>query len=981
MSSESIFQAYELIKEKNIAELDSRAKLLRHKKSGARVFLMENSDENKVFAIGFRTPVQDSTGVPHIMEHSVLCGSEKFPVKDPFVELVKGSLNTFLNAMTYPDKTVYPVASCNDKDFQNLMDVYLDAVFHPNIYRNEKIFRQEGWHYELEEENGPLTLNGVVYNEMKGVFSSPESILDRYTKTVLFPDTTYRFESGGDPDEIPNLTYEQFLAFHKNYYHPSNSYIYLYGNMDMEEKLEFLDREYLSHYDRTFVDSEIPLQSPFLPASEYELFYPVGEDESEEGKTYLSVNTVVGTDLDARLYVAFQILEYALLSAPGAPLKQALIDAGIGTDIYGGYDSGILQPIFSVVAKNAEKAQKEPFLTVIRETLEKLAEEGIGEKTLEAGINFYEFKYREADFGAYPKGLIYGLQCFDSWLYREDDPFMHLEFEDTFAYLKAHKKDGYFEALITDYLLNSLHQAVIVLSPKKGLDREREEKLAARLEEKLAAMSAGERQALISATRELKEYQQEPSSKEALETIPMLSREDIRKETADLNYTKKSLDGVPVIHTELFTSGIGYIRLLFDASRTKEEDWPYLGLLKTVLGMVSTKEHSYLELSNEINIETGGISTVLGSYPLPDRQGAFRTSFEFSAKAFHDKFGKALSFIDEIIHSSVIEDEKRVKELVARTRSRVREMLAAAGHSAALLRAGSYHSPSAAYGDAVGGIAYYQFLDRLEKQFDQEKDTLFAKLRELMEQIFCLENMMMGFTGDAAGYQAFEEAFPRFLGSLKSGGEKKECPVGVILPEQVHLEQKNEGFQISSQVQYVARCGNFKTAGYSYTGALRILQVILSYDYLWIQVRVKGGAYGVMSGFGRSGDGYFVSYRDPNLEKTSQVFEGVPEYLEQFRADERDMTKYVIGTISGMDTPLNPSARGVRNMSMYLSGITQEMLQKERDEVLGACEADIRALADIARAVLDSGDICALGGDSKIQAEKHLFREIRRLDA
>ena len=977
---ETVFEAYEKVEAREIKELQVTATVLRHKKSGARIFLMENDDENKVFTIGFRTPVSDSTGVPHIMEHSVLCGSRKFPVKDPFVELVKGSLNTFLNAMTYSDKTVYPVASTNDKDFQNLMDVYLDAVFHPNIYLNEKIFMQEGWHYELKEENGPLAINGVVYNEMKGVFSSPESVLDRYTRRVLFPDTPYCNESGGDPEEIPSLTYEQFLDFHRTYYHPSNSYIYLYGNMDMEEKLAFLDREYLSHYDRCTVDSEIPMQKAFVPKEEYEIFYPIAEEEEEKGKTFLSVNTVVGTDLNPRLYVAFQILEYVLLSAAGAPLKEALVDAGIGTDVYGGYDSGILQPVFSVVAKNTDKDKREQFLTVIRETLERLVRDGIGEKALEAGINYFEFKYREADFGPYPKGLMYGLQCFDSWLYEENDPFMHLEFEDTFAYLKEKKDEGYFENLIREYLLNSLHQAVIILSPKKGLEEEREKALEKKLAEKLAAMTTDERRALIRKTEELERYQEEPSPREALETIPMLSREDIGREAAKLGGINKETAGVPVLHTELFTSRIGYLRLAFDVSGISQEDWPYLGFLKYVLGLVNTKNYSYKELSNEINIETGGIDTYLGTYPVTgDEVGTFRAALEVSAKAFYGKLGKALELIHEIIYSSSFEDDKRLHELAARARSRAKERLLGAGHSTAVLRAGSYYSPVSAFGDATAGMEYYELLKGLETDFDGGKEKLREKLRELSERIFRKENLFVSFTGDEEGYLAFEQPFSEFAAKLSEGGEKKSFPIGRILAGQVSMERKNEGIRTSSQVQYVARCGNFRKKGFAYTGALRILQVILGYEYLWIKVRVQGGAYGVMNGFGRSGDGYFVSYRDPNLGKTVQVFEGVPEYLETFDADEREMTKYVIGTISGMDTPMNPSAKGARNMVMYLAGVTQKDLDEERRQVLTATKEDIRALADLVRAVLSEGVICALGGDTKISANQELFGTTVRL--
>ena len=441
-------QAYELVEKREIAELNSTGYYLKHKKTGAKVCLLSNDDVNKVFYIGFRTPAPDDTGVAHILEHSVLCGSREFPVKDPFVELAKGSLNTFLNAMTYPDKTVYPIASCNDKDFQNLIHVYMDAVFYPNIYQKEEIFRQEGWHYEMETPESELTLNGVVYNEMKGAFSSPEGVLEREILNSLYPDTTYANESGGDPEYIPNLTYEQFLDFHRRYYHPSNSYIFLYGDCNMAEKLQWLDEKYLSHYDYQAIDSEVETQSPFTEMREIVKAYSISAEESEEDNTYLSYNKSVGDTLDAKLYLAMQVLEYVLLSAPGAPLKQALLDAGIGHDIMSSYDNGVKQPIFSIIAKNANESQKEKFVRTIEDTLRKLADEGLDEKALRAGINYFEFRYREADFGNYPAGLMYGLQAFDSWLYRDDSAFLHLEALDTFAFLKAQVTEGYFEGLI-----------------------------------------------------------------------------------------------------------------------------------------------------------------------------------------------------------------------------------------------------------------------------------------------------------------------------------------------------------------------------------------------------------------------------------------------------------------------------------------------------------------------------------------------------
>ena len=475
-------EAYELLRRETLTDLHSEGYVLRHKKSGAKVALIENDDENKVFYIGFRTPVSDSTGVPHINEHSVLCGSEKYPLKDPFVELVKGSLNTFLNAMTYPDKTVYPVASTNDADFKNLMDVYMDAVLHPNIYKRPEIFRQEGWHYELEDPDGELRINGVVYNEMKGAFSSPDDVLQRTILNSLFPDTTYQNESGGDPKVIPSLTYEAFLDFHRRFYHPCNSYIYLYGDMDMNERLEYLDREYLSHYEAIDLDSGIRHQAPFTKPVEVRKTYSVSSGEDVKDKTYLSMNFAVADILDPVLYQAFDILDYALLNVPGAPLRKALLDAGIGQDIQGGYDAGTLQPVYSVVAKGANPGDLDRFQEIIRDTLREQAK-GIDHNALSAAINSAQFRYREADFGSYPKGLMYGLQILDSWLYEDEKPFLHMYGIRVLDELKQKLEEGFFEELVQKYLCDNPHVSVVVVEPEPGLTQKEEEALKQQLKE------------------------------------------------------------------------------------------------------------------------------------------------------------------------------------------------------------------------------------------------------------------------------------------------------------------------------------------------------------------------------------------------------------------------------------------------------------------------------------------------------------------
>ena len=963
--------AYRVVEHKMIEEMQSEGIVLEHKKTKARLFLVSNDDENKVFCIGFRTPPDNDCGLPHILEHSVLCGSDKFPLKDPFVELVKGSLNTFLNAMTYPDKTVYPVASCNDKDFHNLMDVYMDAVLHPNIYKEEKIFRQEGWHYELESKDAPLIYNGVVYNEMKGAYSSPESILDSVTQKTLFPDTCYGKDSGGDPVHIPELSYEKFLDFHRTYYHPSNSYIYLYGDMDMAEKLTCLDEEYLSHYEERPVDSRIREQKAFAEPVEREFSYSITEGESEEDATYLSVNTVVGDDLDPKLYVAFQILEYTLLDAPGAPLKQALIDAGIGKDVMGGYESGILQPYFSIIAKDANKEQKGEFLAIVKGTLRKLADQGINRKSLLAGMNYFEFKYREADYGSAPKGLMYGLQCLDSWLY-DGDPMTHLCYQETFDFLKKEVENGYFEQLIRDYLLDNPFEAVIVVAPEKNLTAKEDEKLAKKLAAYKASLSEEELEKLVTATRELKEYQDTPSTQEILAKIPLLKREDIEKKAETFFWKEKEEGGIKVLHHNFFTSWIGYLKVLFNTEVLPQEDLPYAGLLKSILGSISTEHYSYSDLTSEIHLNSGGVDFSVTSYPDLADPERFTGAFVASIRVLYDKLDFGFTILEEILNHSVFTDEKRLGEVIQETRSRAKMKLENAGHSTAVSRATSYFSATAYYNELTGGTAYYHFLEQLEKDYANKKGEIMARLQEVSRKLFTRANMLVNYTADDKGYEQLPQNLKLLADKLPQGSGEKHAFTHPV-------KNVNEGLKTSAQVDYVARCGNFRDAGLEYTGALKILQVILSYDYLWLNIRVKGGAYGCMSGFGRSGEGYLVSYRDPNLKETNDIYESIPAYLEAFDPDERDMTKYVIGTISNLDAPLTPSVKGSRGLSAYLSGVTEEMMQTERDQILGAAKEDIRALAAQVRAVLATGSFCVVGNEEKIEANRGMFGEVSSL--
>lgn len=964
--------AYEVISKRELSDIHSEGIYLVHKKSGAKIAVASNDDANKVFMIGFRTPPTDSTGVAHIIEHTVLCGSEKFPVKDPFIELLKGSLNTFLNAMTYPDKTVYPVASCNDKDFQNLMDVYMDAVLHPNIYKEQNIFRQEGWHYELNAPEDELTLNGVVYNEMKGAFSSPDGVLEREILNSLYPDTTYQNESGGDPDVIPELTYEQYLDFHRTYYHPSNSYIYLYGDMDVEEKLAWLDREYLSHYDRLDVDSAIPMQKAFDHPVEIERSYPISSTESEENNTYLSYNWSVGTNLDPIQYIAFDILDYALVGSQGAPIKQALIDAGIGDDIYGGYDSGVFQPYFSVIAKNANPSDEEQFCRVIEETLADQVKNGLNKTTLLSAINGAEFKFREADFGRFPKGLMFGLQMMDSWLYADDRPFLHMDEIRVYGELREKIQTGYFEELIQKYLIDNTHVSKVRILPKKGLTVQKEKALQEKLAAYKASLSEQEIAQLVEETKALEAYQMEPSKKEDLDSIPLLSREDMKKTSDPFSNIEANVDGVPFVWHDYETNGIVYLDYLFDVHHIPEEDIPYLSILKTLLGRLDTKEYPFIDFINEMNLYTGGISSEVNVSAVLNQTKEYEIKFEVRMRTLEANLTKTMELAKIMMLHTLFTDEKRIYEILAQTKSRVETSLSETGNVTAATRALSYYSKRARCADLLSGIGFSRVLKNLVQNYDTEKEKLREKLESLITSILQPSNLMVSCTCSEKAFGEIRDRSDLICGELFADTEKSDTEPS--LPE-----CRNEGFMDASQIQYVALAGNFAKAGFAYTGALRVFRCIMNYEYLWQNIRVLGGAYGCGCSMGRTGDVYFTSYRDPNLKRTLEVYENTVDYLKNFDVDERDMTRFVIGTFSDMDTPLTPAAKGRRSLSAMLTGLTLEMLQKDREEVLNVNQQKIRDLAPFIESVVRDAYICAIGNEEKLKQDGDVFTCLKPL--
>lgn len=982
LSQVKIPEAYELVKGEFISEMDSFALVLRHKVSHARVLVLSNEDDNKVFNIGFRTTPTDCTGVPHIIEHTVLCGSREFPAKDPFVELVKGSLNTFLNASTYPDKTIYPVASCNDKDFQNLMHVYLDAVFYPNIYKYEEIFKQEGWHYELDSPEGEIRYNGVVYNEMKGAFSSEESVLERFVMNSLFPDNTYGKESGGDPREIPDLTYEDYLDFHRKYYHPSNSYIYLYGDMDIEERLEFMDENYLKDFPAIEVNSEISLQKPFEKMRDLEKTYAVAQDADCSEKTYYAYSAAMDVTLDQKVCKALEIISYVLVEMPGAILKKALLDKGIGSDIDGEFCDIIRQSMFSVTTKNAKPGQKKEFYDTIMDTLKQTVKEGIDRKILEAAINGSEFREREADFGSYPKGLLYGIKTFKTWLYSDDMPYDALKYDEVYEFLRQQLGTDYYEQLIQRYLIDNPHCVLVELVPEPGLALREEEQTREKLRRYKESLSQEEIQSLIEDTRALKEYQETPSPREVLEKIPMLKREDIGKKIQPYYNEEREISGVKAVHHDISTNDIVYLSLYFDMA-DMEEYVPQISLLTTLLGYMDTEKHTYTQFDTETNFHTGGIATDIDIMCHPGESDHYNIYFEAKTKMLRDKVPEALDLLAEMLFETLFEDEKHLREVVAESRSRLKVRLMSAGHQAAAGRVASCFSKSSWLSDRYNGIGYYEYLAKMDENFDEEKDTLKAGCRALLTKLLRQKKLVISVTGKEEEFRALEREMPKFLERLavfeEEAQKQDESIFGQMasyVPEPV---RNQEAFSTPAEIQYVAVGGSFKDVPHNF-GALRVTRHLLNFNYLWNEVRVKGGAYGVSSQFTREGEGFFASYRDPNLEATIDVYSRAADFLAGYQADEREITKTIIGTISGMDTPLTPNMKGRRSMAGYLSGVTEEMLQRERDQVLQCSIEDIRALAPVMDTVCGAGNICVIGNEKHIEEAAELFASVQPLN-
>ena len=971
MQINDIVHGFRLVRREEVKETASTAYEFHHEKSGARLLYLQNKDDNKVFSISFRTPPEDDTGVPHIIEHSTLCGSRKFPLKEPFVELVKGSLNTFLNAMTYPDKTMYPVASCNDKDFHNLMDVYLDAVFYPAIYNQPEILMQEGWHYEIEKPEEPLRYSGVVYNEMKGALSSPEDLLEIQVMKALFPDNTYACESGGNPAAIPNLTYEQFIDFHKKYYAPSNSYIYLYGDMDIEEKLAFINDEYLSHFDVVQVDSHIPLQESFGHLKEIQATYPIGEEESTEGKTFLSYNLVMAKAGEHELVNALQLLEQALLKTPAAPLRKALIDAGIGMDVSSHLETNVHQPYLTITVNGAEADKVELFKEVIHNTLTDLAEKGIDRDSLEAALNLFEFQLREADFGSYPKGLIYNISLMTNWLY-DQDPLTKLRYEQDIVDLREKLAGNYYEELLKKYFLDNTFGAVVIMAPDKEMAQKQEQAMAEKLADIKAKMSTEELQQIIENTAKLKLRQQTPDSPEALSTIPLLKIEDIEPNAKKIPLEEKELKDIKVLYTPADTNGIVYLNLYFKADVIPQELIPYAYIYCDILGLVDTENTSYEDMTNRVNLNTGGISFDIVNFTQSGKADSMAPYFKVTAKAFARKVPELADILAEILLTTKYDDKKRILELLQQDRSEMELNMLQSSVQVALARLNSFISKSGAYNE-IGELSLYPVVKKLTDEFEENVENFCSKLQQVGELLFNSQNLVMGVTIEEGLYNKFAQEIAPLLEALAEASANKSVQMqDYVLP----VENQQEALMSSSQVQYVAKGANLYKLGYEMTGAYQVLDMLLRYEYFWVKIRVQGGAYGAMTRFNLDGDMMFVSYRDPNLAETIKVFDETADFLRGFEASDREMTKYIIGTMSGVDTPMTPRLLGNNAQRLYFRGITYEERQKRRQQLLHTTVEDIRNLAPAIEACMEENNLCVFGNAGVIKANEGLFQKL-----
>lgn len=961
----NIYYGFELQKIQNIKDINSCIYLFYHKKSGSRLIYMLNNDKNRVFFITFKTPPENHKGTAHIMEHSVLCGSKKYPVKDPFNELAKGSLNTYLNALTYADKTVYPIGSTNIYDFENLMNVYLDAVFNTLIYERKEIFLQEGWHYELNEDNTKLKYTGVVYNEMKGAFSDPERILSNVISKSLFKNSAYKYESGGDPEYITDLTYDEFLDFHKKYYHPSNSYIYLYGDMDIEKYLKKIDEEYLSKYNKIDIDNNIECDT----FNEENNFSETYSAQSDDEGTYFAYNIVTGKSNDPIHMTAMNILSYILFETEGSTIKRKIIDSGIAEDVESWYDSSTYQTVLSIIGKNCDVTKKDEFKNIINSELERIVKDGIDKDILKSSINVFDFHAREENYGYKPKGLAYGLKILKSWLHGFDN-FEIVESRSYIQKIRELSEEGYLESVIKECLINNNHKSMVVLLPEAGKQLKADKEIEQKLQNILNSMSKEDINNIIEENKSLREYQNKIETKEDLETIPVISIDQIAKEAEKINNKLIETKQSKVVFTPYNTNGILYTQIAFDTRSVPTHLISYGGLIASLMGRMGTKKYDFKRLPTEINMYTGDVSLSFDIFSRSDDD--YTPTISLNGKVLEENTEKMFEIFEEIIFNTVFENKDDFRNIIKSEKLDMEDKILNSTHIISSIKSLSHFSENSAYNDKTSGMAYYEFLCDIEKRMEYEFDEIVKNIYETYKYIFNKENVIGALETEEKYVDKFINCFDKFTERLSDNTYEKLKP-------DFDYSINSEAIITNGKVVYDSKAFNYKKLGYEYSGYMSVLKNIINLEYLWNVVRIQGGAYGSSCQILRNGNIYLYSYRDPNVKETLYAFDNIGKFIENFDVDEREMKKYIIGTINSYDRPKSMSERADMSFAAYMCNISNEFRQKEREEILSANIENIVKYKELFNKIIENGSICVIGNELKIKENENIFEKITHM--
>lgn len=961
------YHGFLLKKEEEIGDVRGTAYLFEHEKSGARLFYIQNTDNNKVFSISFKTPPTNDCGTPHILEHSVLCGSKKYTAKDPFNELAKGSLNTFLNALTYPDKTMYPVASCNEDDFHNLMDVYLDAVFYPNIYNKKEIFMQEGWRYILNSETDTLEVTGVVYNEMKGALSDPESLLSGVISRNLFGESTYGFESGGDPSAIPSLTYEDFLDFHTTYYHPSNGYLYLYGDLDLDRALEHINIAYLQDFERSSCLPEI-LEVATLPKADIQKeTYPAEEGGEDTEKGYLAYSVNVGKCTDEALGLALQMLSYVLLETNASPLKIALQDAGICDEAEGWFDTSTYEMVFSIIGKNAAENQERKFVEIIENTLRRIANEGVDTELLNSSIRRMEFLLKEEDYGSTPKGLVYGMRLMGRWLYGED-PFESLRMIETLEKIKS--PDFSWSALVNEVLLQNQKKTILVFTPEIGKRQREEDALKEALAKRKAAFTAKDLEKLQEETRKLELFQKTEESPEVLAQIPLLQLSQISPDPLPIVYTNGTLGGTKFLYAPMPSNGILYVKLHFNTECVPQHLLPYVGLLSEVLGKLDTIKHSYQELPLLLNRYFGGISFHTDVFNKSTTE--YCSYVTVSGKLLKEDLSMGMKLIEDLLLTTKYNTLGSLKKIVKAARIKGENYMQSNGHLVGIYHCLAHLTEGGRLNETMSGLTFFHFICEIDARLSTNPETVIQNLKEAASFLFTKENCRVSFGCEEGDRKEVENALTGICHCLPiKAGEKQHYAF--------ELEESKNAITANSAVQYNILAANYNRLDYDYHGSMQVLKTILNLEYIWGKIRVQGGAYGGGCNFNQNGLCYFYSYRDPNLVETYTVYKELWQDLEKFQASDRELTKYILGTINRFDQPKTNKELLSDAIQKDFRDIDENFEKMERTQILQTTGKDIVHYAAMLKGIGSVENYCTVGNEQKIQATNAFFQRIEKM--